>query len=189
MRRDDAIRIRHMIEAAEACERFVARRSRTDLEPDLMLRFALVRAAEVFGEAASKVSLETRGSAPEIPWREIVAIRNRLIHAYFDIDHDVLWEAATGRDSAALERIARDFGRRLNRIEHRPPRDSHIPNPDAPFRQRSEKAEGGRPFLGPAALVVPRRMIVSRGNPRRSGSPGRSAWSSSIPPGHQRPAR
>jgi uncharacterized protein with HEPN domain len=41
------------------------------------------------------VSLETRLSAPSIPWREIVAMRNRLIHAYFDIDHDVLWKAAT----------------------------------------------------------------------------------------------
>jgi uncharacterized protein with HEPN domain len=79
MRRDDAIRIRHMIEAAEACERFVSGRGRTELETNLMLRFAPVRAAEIFGEAASKVSLETREIAPSIPWREIVAMRNRLI--------------------------------------------------------------------------------------------------------------
>jgi len=84
-----------MIEAAEACARFVAGHNRTDLETDLMLLFALVRAVEVFGEAASKVSIETRTLAPAIPWREIVAMRNRLIHAYFDIDHDVLWKAAT----------------------------------------------------------------------------------------------
>jgi uncharacterized protein with HEPN domain len=108
MRRDDAIRIRHMIEAAEACERFVSGHSRTDLETNVMLRFALVRAAEIFGEAASKVSLETRVAAPSIPWREIVAMRNRLIHAYFDIDHDVLWKAATEEIptlSAALRAI------------------------------------------------------------------------------------
>jgi uncharacterized protein with HEPN domain len=102
MPRDDAIRIRHMIEAAEACERFVSGRSGTDLETDVMLRFALVRAAEIFGEAASKVSPETRMSAPSIPWREIVAMRNRLIHAYFDIDHDVLWKAATEEIPALL---------------------------------------------------------------------------------------
>ena len=108
MRRDDAIRIRHMIEAAEACERFVSGRSRTELETNVMLRFALVRAAEIFGEAASKVSLEARVSAPSIPWREIVAMRNRLIHAYFDIDPDVLWKAATEEIptlSAALRAI------------------------------------------------------------------------------------
>ena len=84
-----------MIEAAEACERFVSGRSRAELEINLMLRFALVRAAEIFGEAASKVSAEMRVSAPLIPWREIIAMRNRLIHAYFDIDHDVLWKATT----------------------------------------------------------------------------------------------
>ncbi len=84
-----------MVEAADACERFVSGRGRTDLEINLMLRFALVRAAEIFGEAASKVSLETRESAPSIPWREIVAMRNRLVHAYFDIDRDVLWKATT----------------------------------------------------------------------------------------------
>jgi uncharacterized protein with HEPN domain len=95
MRRDDAIRIRHMIEAAEACERFVSGRNRADLESNLMLRFALVRAAEILGEAASKVSPETQVSAPLIPWREMVAMRNRLIQAYFDIDHEVLWKAAT----------------------------------------------------------------------------------------------
>ena len=101
MRRDDSIRIRHMVEAADACERFVSGRGRTDLEINLMLRFALVRAAEIFGEAASKVSLETRESAPSIPWREIVAMRNRLVHAYFDIDHDVLWKA-TAEEIPAL---------------------------------------------------------------------------------------
>jgi uncharacterized protein with HEPN domain len=51
-----------MIEAADAGERFVSGRSRAELEINLMLRFALVRAAEIFGKAASKVSLETRAS-------------------------------------------------------------------------------------------------------------------------------
>jgi uncharacterized protein with HEPN domain len=57
------------------------------------------------------VSLETRESVPSIPWREIVAMRNRLIHAYFDIDHDVLWKAATKEIptlSAALRAILPD---------------------------------------------------------------------------------
>jgi uncharacterized protein with HEPN domain len=95
MRPDDAARIRHMIEAAEACEGFVAGRTRGDLDADLMLRFALIRAIEVIGEAASKVSSETRAAAQKIPWPAVVATRNRLVHAYFDIDHDILWTAAT----------------------------------------------------------------------------------------------
>ncbi len=84
-----------MIEAAEACNRFVAGRQRADLDSDLMLSFALVRAVEVIGEAASKVSQQTRTANKQVPWPAIVAMRNRLIHAYFDIDRDVLWKTVT----------------------------------------------------------------------------------------------
>jgi uncharacterized protein with HEPN domain len=95
MRPDDAIRIRHIIEAAEAAQSFVDGRRRGDLDADLMLRFALVRAIEIIGEAASKLSLEMRAAAPSIHRPAIVAMRNRLVHAYFDIDGDVLWKTAT----------------------------------------------------------------------------------------------
>jgi len=81
MRPDDDIRIRNMIEAAEACLRFVDGRRRRDLDADLILRFALVRAIEIVGEAASKVSLETRAAASSVPWPAIIAVRIRLIHA------------------------------------------------------------------------------------------------------------
>ena len=91
MERDDAIRIRHMIEAAETTQRFIAGRQRGDLDSDQMLLFALIRAVEVIGEAASKVSLETRSSVLTVPWAIIISMRNRLIHAYFDVDPDILW--------------------------------------------------------------------------------------------------
>jgi uncharacterized protein with HEPN domain len=91
LRPDDAIRIRHMIDAAESIERFLADRRRADLETDQMLLFALVRAVEIIGEAALRLSQETRSAVPAIPWSAIIAMRNRLIHAYFDIDPDILW--------------------------------------------------------------------------------------------------
>jgi uncharacterized protein with HEPN domain len=69
-----------MIEAAEAVARFLAGRKRPDIDRDEMLRFALVRAVEILGEAASKVSPETRAAAPVVPWTAIVAMRNRLVH-------------------------------------------------------------------------------------------------------------
>ena len=56
-----------------------------------MLLFALVRAIEVIGEAAGQVSKAARSEAPDIPWPLIVSMRNRLIHAYFDVNHDILW--------------------------------------------------------------------------------------------------
>ena len=84
-----------MIEAAEAVGRFVAGRRRADLDSDMMLMFALARAVEIIGEAASRVSLEARSATPSVPWLAIIAMRNRLVHAYFDIDHDILWKTAT----------------------------------------------------------------------------------------------
>jgi uncharacterized protein with HEPN domain len=65
---DDLVRLRHMIEAGEAACRFAAERQRSDFDSDLMLQFALVRAVEVIGEAASKMSGETRSAMPSIPW-------------------------------------------------------------------------------------------------------------------------
>ena len=60
-----------------------------------MLLFAVVRAIEVVGEAASKVTDETKATSPAIPWASIVGMRNRLIHGYFDIDSDVVWKTVT----------------------------------------------------------------------------------------------
>jgi uncharacterized protein with HEPN domain len=83
-----------MIDAAEAVESFAAGRQRADLDVDRMLLFALVRAIEIIGEAASNITSETRAAAPEVPWLKIVAMRNRLAHAYFDIDRNILWKTA-----------------------------------------------------------------------------------------------
>lgn len=68
MRAEDHVRILHMIDAAESLEQFVAGRKRVDLETDRMLLFAIMRAIEVVGEAASKVTNETKDAVPDIPW-------------------------------------------------------------------------------------------------------------------------
>ena len=71
--------------------RFVAGRTRAELETDVMLRFALVHAVQIIGEAASKVSAEGRAALPDVAWPVIVGMRNRLVHAYFDVNLDILW--------------------------------------------------------------------------------------------------
>ena len=67
-------------------------RSREDLGRDRMLALSIVRCIEIVGEAASRVSGETRTLAPQFPWQDMVGMRNRLIHAYFDIDLDRVWD-------------------------------------------------------------------------------------------------
>jgi uncharacterized protein with HEPN domain len=77
MQPDDKTRIRHMIEAAEAVENFVVGRRRTDLDNDQMLAFALTHAITMIGEAASKITENTRASIPALPWSNIISMRNR----------------------------------------------------------------------------------------------------------------
>lgn len=89
---DDRWRVAHMIEAAEHALAFTAGRSRADLDSDVMLRLALTRAVEILGEAASQVSEAGRNELSDIPWPRIVGMRNRIVHAYFDINLDILWD-------------------------------------------------------------------------------------------------
>jgi uncharacterized protein with HEPN domain len=100
-----------MADAIEAAAKFVQGRSRKDLETDRMLVFALVRAAEIIGEAASRVSAEGRARLSAVPWSSIVGMRNRLIHAYFDVDLDILWNTVT----EALPPLGQQVGMALGR--------------------------------------------------------------------------
>jgi uncharacterized protein with HEPN domain len=95
MAKSDLVRLKHMLEAAYICLEFVRNKKRTDFENDKMLCFAVVRALEIFGEAASNISKSFQSKHPTIQWRAIIGMRNRLIHAYFDIDYDIVWQALT----------------------------------------------------------------------------------------------
>ena len=92
---DDVIRIQHMIDAAETALSFVRGRTRSDLNDDQMLLFALVRAIEIVGEAASRITAATRTAIVDVPWADAISMRNRLIHGYFDLNPDIVWVTAT----------------------------------------------------------------------------------------------
>lgn len=64
---------------------------RPDLEANRQLQHSLVRCITIIGEAASRLSPEFRENHADIPWQDIIGMRNRLIHAYFDIDMDLIW--------------------------------------------------------------------------------------------------
>jgi uncharacterized protein with HEPN domain len=107
MRAEDRVRLRHMIEAAESAVLFIAGRQRTDLGEDRMLLFALVRAIEILGEAASRISVEMRDTHTDIPWQAIIGMRNRLVHAYFDINTEIVWQTVTQEIPALLPQLRR----------------------------------------------------------------------------------
>jgi uncharacterized protein with HEPN domain len=95
MRKDDRVRLQHMLDAANEALTFIQGRIRADLDNHRMLVLSLVRELEIIGEAASKVSADTRSQNPSIPWQDITGMRNRLIHAYFDVDLDTVWNTVT----------------------------------------------------------------------------------------------
>jgi uncharacterized protein with HEPN domain len=80
-----------MRDAAREAIGFTAGRTRADLETDRQLLLAIVKDVEIIGEAASRLTEEFRTRHPELPWNAIVAMRNRLVHAYFDVDRDIVW--------------------------------------------------------------------------------------------------
>src|SRR5262249_47155858 len=85
------IRLKHMLDASRAALKHISKKRRKDLDVNRTILSALVRELEIIGEAANSIPSTFRKKHPEIPWKQMIAMRNRLIHAYFDIDHDIVW--------------------------------------------------------------------------------------------------
>ena len=101
MPKSDRVRLQHMLDAAREALSFVREKTREDLDQDRLLVLALVKAIEIIGEAAYQVSSETRSQIPEVPWEDIIGMRHRLVHAYFEIDSGHSLEHCAKRPSAA----------------------------------------------------------------------------------------
>ena len=95
MQSPDGVRLRHMHDAVADAVRIVSGRSLEDLFADSMVAFAVIRCLEVLGEAASKLTPETIARFPEIPFAKMISMRNRLIHAYFDVNLSIVWSTVT----------------------------------------------------------------------------------------------
>ena len=91
MRRHDAAYLLDMLLHARDAREFVAGLTYQDFDRSLLHQRAVMKSVETIGEAASRVSGDTKHAIPEIPWSEIVGMRNRIVHAYFDVRLDVLW--------------------------------------------------------------------------------------------------
>jgi uncharacterized protein with HEPN domain len=92
LKRDDRISIKQILDHAREAVAMIAGKTFKDLCNERMLELALVRLVEITGEAAARVSKETQTKYVEIPWRDIIGMRNRLIHGYDSIDLSVLWD-------------------------------------------------------------------------------------------------
>jgi uncharacterized protein with HEPN domain len=95
-RREPELTLHQIVEFADEVAALVATRVREDLTTNREFRRALERCVELIGEAATRLPEDWRAKHPEIPWRQIIAMRNVMIHGYDEVVDEVLWDVATG---------------------------------------------------------------------------------------------
>ena len=91
-KRDDEVSMKDMLAHAQEAVDLLGDRSGDDLRDDRVMQLALTRLVEIVGEAANRVSAETRRCRLEVPWAKIVGMRNRLVHGYDVVDYDLLYD-------------------------------------------------------------------------------------------------
>lgn len=91
----DVVYLRHMLDAIQRLEEYAVRTTREEFDEDPIIQDGFIRRITVLGEAAGKISKGFAASHPEIPWPDITGIRHKLVHDYFTVDIDVVWDTAT----------------------------------------------------------------------------------------------
>jgi uncharacterized protein with HEPN domain len=90
-KRDPEVALRQILAYARETVEISKSKSRQDLDHDRLLNLALTRLLEMLGEAANRVPEEVRAQHPDLPWLQMIAARNRLIHGYDSVDFDIIW--------------------------------------------------------------------------------------------------
>jgi len=95
MQKDDLVYVGHMLDTARSIAARVAGKARAEYDADENLRLALTHLIQTIGEAARRVSEGFQKSHPQIPWKNIIGMRHRVVHDYIDVDYDLVWDAVT----------------------------------------------------------------------------------------------
>ena len=91
--------LQHIIEAIDRACGYVAGMNAAAFERDMRTQDAVIRSLQIIGEAANKArgaDPSLQSSAPDIPWDVMYGMRNRMIHDYFEVDLDVVWQTLQG---------------------------------------------------------------------------------------------
>jgi uncharacterized protein with HEPN domain len=99
--KDDRLYLLHILDSIEAIEQFT-RGGRDAFLQERVVQDAVARNLQIIGEAAAKLSDALKSTIADIPWPQVVAFRNRLVHAYWGIDQEIVWDVVV-RDLPALK--------------------------------------------------------------------------------------
>jgi uncharacterized protein with HEPN domain len=103
--RDDRERLLDILEAIERIDRYAVR-GREAFENDELIQNWITHQLQIIGEAAARITPDLRENHPEVPWRQIIGMRNVLTHGYFEIDLDIVWSV-----------VERDLGKLRSQVE------------------------------------------------------------------------
>ncbi len=87
----DEIRLRHILDAILFIEEFSTGKTKENIYTDLMYRFSIERQLEIIGEASNNLSRSLKSRYKDVPWPQIISFRNFIIHEYFGLDLDLVW--------------------------------------------------------------------------------------------------
>jgi uncharacterized protein with HEPN domain len=90
------MRLEHILEAIERLERHAGNLSRKELESDVLRYYGIVKNIEIIGEAARMLTDDFKKANQDVPWLSIANMRNFLVHEYFQVDSDTVWEVLHG---------------------------------------------------------------------------------------------
>lgn len=99
--RDDAY-LQHMLDAISNIKTFTENVDANEFKNNELVQSAVIRQIEIIGEATKKVSDKTKAHYPDVPWRDIAGMRDKLIHGYFGVDIDAVWDTIQ-RDIPTLQ--------------------------------------------------------------------------------------
>lgn len=92
MPKDDWVYVGHMLDMSLQSQEILSGKNRADYDREVVLRLALTHLVQVIGEAAQQTSKEFQDLYPQVPWREIIGMRHRIVHDYLNVDEDIVWE-------------------------------------------------------------------------------------------------
>jgi uncharacterized protein with HEPN domain len=107
MPRDYRAYLEDILEAADAAREFVAGMGKDELAKDRRTRDAVVRNLEIIGEAAKKLPAQMKRDHPEVEWKKIAGLRDILVHDYFGIDMDIVWDIVQNKLPVLVEQVQR----------------------------------------------------------------------------------